>query len=546
MKIIVMILVATLLLTSCTFFVDEIQETTSQFDNTTTSTLAPDEDVNPPLGDNNPEEGNGSTSDDITNSKVKIDIATYITSLIGSEYVNDASFMNFVATMDNRAVGKIIYASPNGDGEGTIDDPAPLEDAIDMAKAGDTVYLRGGEYIFKEAIWIDKKGNANAYVTIKSYPGEKARLTTTPENVSKYDENGEYLFFGFDEGSSYIIFEDLEIYGATDKYVAAFACYDGGQNHLIFKNIDIHDLKTTKTEYGCNAFLFMGEKKNPINNIILINNTCHDLTLGYSEAVSFAGNCEYCYVIDNEVYNCTNIGIDFYGNAEYCSVESLDQARYCVAAYNTVYNCNSPYADCAGIYVDGGRNCLVEGNIISACQYGIEIGSEELNEKYPVTDIVVRNNILMENTVCTIRIGGYDTKTSGTVKNSVFYNNTFINNTGDSDIIISKVDNIVIANNIFISNISYVETEFSSTYIKNLKFYNNCFNRSGDNFSLYDDNLTVDDLNNLYGKDNFVYNVTLDSDYVPDKEFIGCADYAPTYDFYLAVRENYCIGAVEK
>lgn len=547
MKIIVTILIATLLLTSCTFFVDEIQETTSEFDNTTTSTLAPDEDVNPPLDDNNTEEGNGSTSGgDITNSKVQIDIATYITSLIGSEYVNDAAFMNFVATMDNRAVGKIIYASPNGDGGGTIDDPAPLEDAIDMAKAGDTVYLRGGEYIFKEAIWIDKKGNANAYITIKSYPGEKARLTTTPENVSKYDENGEYLFFGFDEGSSYIIFEDLEIYGATDKYVAAFACYDGGQNHLIFKNIDIHDLKTTKTEYGCNAFLFMGEKKSPINNIMLINNTCHDLTLGYSEAVSFAGNCEYCYVIDNEVYNCTNIGIDFYGNAEYCSVESLDQARYCVAAYNTVYNCNSPYADCAGIYVDGGRNCLVEGNIISACQYGIEIGSEELNEKYPVTDIVVRNNILMENTVCTIRIGGYDTKTSGTVKNSVFYNNTFINNTGDSDIIISKVDNIVIANNIFISNISYVETEFSSTYIKNLKFYNNCFNRNGDNFSIYDDDITVDELNNLYGKDNFVYNVILDSDYVPDKEFIGCADYAPTYDFYLVVRENHCIGAVEK
>lgn len=547
MKIIVTILIATLLLTSCTFFVDEIQETTSQFDNTTTSTLAPDEDVNPPLDDNNPEGGNGGTSDDdITNSKAKIDIATYITSLIGSEYVNDVAFMNFVATMDNRAVGKIIYASPNGDGEGTIDDPASLEDAIDMAKAGDTVYLRGGEYIFKEAIWIDKKGNANAYITIKSYPGEKARLTTTPENVSKYDENGEYLFFGFDEGSSYIIFEDLEIYGATDKYVAAFACYDGGQNHLIFKNIDIHDLKTTKTEYGCNAFLFMGEKKSPINNIMLINNTCHDLTLGYSEAVSFAGNCEYCYVIDNEVYNCTNIGIDFYGNAEYCSVESLDQARYCVAAYNTVYNCNSPYADCAGIYVDGGRNCLVEGNIISACQYGIEIGSEELNEKYPVTDIVVRNNILMENTVCTIRIGGYDTKTSGTVKNSVFYNNTFIDNTGDSDIIISKVDNIVIANNIFISNISYVETEFSSTYIKNLKFYNNCFNRNGDNFSIYDDDITVDDLNNLYGKDNFVYNVILDSDYVPDKEFIGCADYAPTYDFYLVVRENHCIGAVEK
>ena len=281
--IIPVIIILALLLTGCTSLGNGIEATTqnqaSTTQSSTISTTAPPDDT-PSGGD-----GNESTS------PVKIDVSDYLINLVGSEYVNDAEFINFVVNMDQRAVGKIIYASPDGDGEGTIDDPAPLEDAIDMAKAGDTVYLRGGEYVFKEAIWVDKKGNANAYITIKSYPGEKARLTTTPENVSKYDENGEYLFFGFDEGSSYIIFEDLEIYGATDKYVAAFACYDGGQIHLIFKNIDIHDLRTSKTEYGCNAFLFMGEKKNPINNIMLINNTCHDLTLGYSEAVSFAGNC---------------------------------------------------------------------------------------------------------------------------------------------------------------------------------------------------------------------------------------------------------------
>lgn len=542
-KILITIIIACLLLTSCDNLIGDDDSKSTQTEEKTTSSSVQSSTTNPPDDDGG--EGNLPNKDN-TNSQTKIDIADYIVGLVGTEYANDADFLNFVANMDGRTVGKTIYASPDGDGEGTIDDPAPIEDAIDMAKAGDTVYLRGGEYIFKEAIWLDKKGKADAYITIKSYPGEKAKLTTTPENVSKYDENGEYLFFGFDEGCSYVIFEDLEIYGATDKYVAAFACYDGGQNHLIFKNIDIHDLRTSKTEYGCNAFLFMGEKKNPINNIMLINNTCHDLTLGYSEAVSFAGNCEYCYVIDNEVYNCTNIGIDFYGNAKYCSVESLDQARYCVAAFNTVYNCNSPYADCAGIYVDGGRNCLIEGNIVSNCQYGLEIGSEELNEKYPVTDIVVRNNILISNTVCTIRIGGYDTKTSGTVKNSVFYNNTFINNTGDSDIIISKVDGIVIANNIFISNIPYVETEFSSTYIKNLEFYNNCFNRSGNNISVYDNEMTVNELNNLYGKDNFVYNITLDSNFAPDKDFVGCANYTPQYDFYLVVREKYCIGAVEK
>ena len=512
-------------------------------DPTTDPTIPPSDEQTEPPSDTE-EEGSG----EVSKPAVKVDVLDYIVGLVGSEYASDADFLNFVATMDQRAVGKIIYASPNGDGEGTIDDPAPIEDAIDMAKAGDTVYLRGGEYIFTEAIWLEKGGSAGAYITIKSHPGEWAVLTTTPENVNKYDENGEYLFFGFDAGCSYMIFEDLEICGATDKYVAAFACYDGGQNHLIFKNIDIHDLKTTKTgsDYGCNAFLFMGEKKNPINNIMLINNYCHDLTLGYSEAVSFAGNCEYCYVIDNWVFDCTNIGIDFYGNAGYCSTEALDQARYCVAAFNTVYNCNSPYADCAGIYVDGGRNCLIEGNLVYNCQYGIEIGSEELNDNYPVTDIVVRNNILKGNTVCTIRIGGYDTKSSGTVKNSFFYNNTFVDNTGDSDIIISKVDGIVFANNIFISNIPYIETEFSAQYIKNLSFYNNCFNKGEENISIYDTELTVDELNNVYGGENFVYNITLDADYAPLEEFAGCEDYAPLYDFHLAVREKHCIGAVEK
>ena len=545
MKIIVFLMILILLFSSCSnVAVETIKSTTNKVEITVTSTTVANPDDNKDDVDDKLDDQ--PTDNDSTDSKVKIDINEYLVNLSNSEYCNDVDFLKFVSTMDGRTVGKTIYASPDGDGEGTIDDPASLEDAVDMAKAGDTVYLRGGEYIFKEAIWLDKSGKADSYITIKSFPGEKAKLTTTPENVSKYDESGEYIFFGFDSNSSYIIFEDLEIYGATDKYVAAFACYGGGQNHLIFKNIEIYDLRTTKTTYGCNAFLFMGEEKNPINNIMLINNRCHDLTLGYSEAVSFAGNCEYCYVIDNEVYNCTNIGIDFYGNAEYCSVEALDQARYCVAAYNTVYNCNSPYADCAGIYVDGGRNCLIEGNLVYNCQYGIEIGSEELNEKYPVIDIVVRNNVLSENTVCTIRIGGYDTKTSGTVKNCFVYNNTFVNNSGDSDIIISKVDGVVIANNIFISNIPYIATEFSSVYIKNLQLYNNCFSRDGENISIYDSEITIDELNLLYGKDNFIYDIKLDSNFVPDKEFSGCADYTSKYDFSLAIRNSQSIGAVEK
>ena len=434
--------------------------------------------------------------------KTEESLNDYVTSLIGSTYCSDADFLNFAVNLDKRVAKRTLYVANNGDGEGSYDDPMSIYDAMDNAKAGDTIYLRGGEYIFEEAIWLDVKGTKDNYIVIKSYPGERAVLTTTPENVSKYSENGEYIFFGIESGCSYIVFENLEIKGATSKAVAAFACYDGGQNHLIFKNNIIHDLNTTTTKGECNAFLFMGEKRNSINNILLIGNSCYDLTLGYSEAVSFAGNCEYCYVIGNMVYDNTNIGIDFYGNAGYCSTESLDQARYCVAAYNEVYNCNSPYADCAGIYVDGGRNCLIEKNHVWGCQYGIEIGSEEKNDRYPVTDIIVRSNVLEGNSVCAVRVGGYDKKSSGTVMNCLFAFNSFIDNLGDYDIIISKVDGIKFESNLFSGSRGYVETEFDTSYIKNISFFDNCFVGRESFVELFNKELSMDELNGSYGSGN--------------------------------------------
>lgn len=576
MKRLLALVIAMLLLTGCTFFGDGVNDglqpddngSAGDIENENSDQLPPsdesgeknpstdeNEDENPPVEDNDdnknePDSKDESDNNDEPDTDKDLEQATindYIADLISSEYCSDTDFLDFVINMDNREVSKVIYACPDGEGEGTISSPASLEDAVDMAKAGDTVYLRGGEYIFKEAIWISKGGSKGAYITIKSYPGEKAVLTTTPENIEKYRDGSEYLFFGFDEGAAYVIFEDLEIKDATYKNVIAFACYDGGQNHLIFKNIKVHNLHTTKvsSSTGCNAFLFLGEKKKTINNIMLINNECYDLTLGYSEAISFAGNCEYCYVINNSVHDCTNIGIDFYGNAEYCSDESLDQARYSVAAFNTVYGCNSPYADCAGIYVDGGKNCLVEGNLVYSCQYGIEIGSEELKEEYPVTDIIVRNNVLKDNTVCAIRIGGYDKKSSGTVKNCYVYNNSFVNN-ASSHIIVSKVDNLVLANNIFIGQGIYVETEFDKNYTKNLKFYNNCFSLGDESFALYGDEIDVDALNALYGKDNFVNGISFDEQWHPNLLYTGCGEYSSKYDFHLCIREYGYIGAVEK
>ena len=73
--------------------------------------------------------------------------------------------------------------------------------------------------------------------------------------------------------------------------------------------------------------------------------------------------------------------------------------------YNYVEKSVSPYASCAGLYIDGSRDIYIAENTIVNSQYGIEIGSEEKNDDYPVTDIVVKNNILKNNTETAFRIG---------------------------------------------------------------------------------------------------------------------------------------------
>ena len=45
--------------------------------------------------------------------------------------------------------------------------------------------------------------------------------------------------------------------------------------------------------------------------------------------------------------------------------------------YNKIEKSLSPYDDCAGLYVDGGKNIYLGENIISESQYGIEIGNEK-------------------------------------------------------------------------------------------------------------------------------------------------------------------------
>ena len=183
------------------------------------------------------------------------------------------------------------------------------------------------------------------------------------------------------------------------------------------------------------------------------------------------------------MYDNTNIGIDFYGNAGYCSIPALDQPRYCVAAGNIVYGSICGYAECAGLYVDGARDIVLENNILHDNMYGIEIGSEELQADYPVKNIIARNNLVYNNSAGGIRVGGYDKKKTGYVTATKIYNNTAVNNGEgeggwNGELCFVKCDGVDVRNNIVYKdnkNYPMIGGDLAKEYVKNVTFSNNVF-----------------------------------------------------------------------
>lgn len=400
-----------------------------------------------------------------------------------TELMGDDSFIEKIKNSDNEQPAKTLYVAENGsdDNEGTIDSPyRTINEALDNAGPGTTVYVRGGTYT--ENVYFPKNGKEGSYIALKNYPGEKPVIKGTGKNDGAIIEL---------DGHDYIQIEGFEMcdYNARWCYGIIFA---GGENHIIIRNNEIHNIKCSKPDdpdnSGANAILLFGETKEPISNVYIADNNVYDLVTGWCEAISVTANCEYVNVINNKVSNSTNIGIDFYGNNAdgYCPVEELNQPRYCIAAGNEVSDCVCDYATCYGLYVDGARDIVIENNISHDNQGGIEIGSEERNENYPVKNIVVRNNLIYNNTKNGITVGGWNDGSnkgdplSGVVYDTKIYNNTVVNNSLEEyagQLHIAMVNGLDVRNNIFYANndTPFVVSDVDKGQIQDLTFKNNLY-----------------------------------------------------------------------
>ena len=144
------------------------------------------------------------------------------------------------------------YVAPDGSGSNyTLASPGKLTSTvIGKLKAGDVLYLRGGQYDLNNTLSINRSGSEGNMITITAYNGEQPILDFRNEanKTNGVKVGGSYLhikgitirYAGYKgiwlEESQYSILEQLDVYGCCN---AGIQLRSGGHNMVI--NCDSHD-----------------------------------------------------------------------------------------------------------------------------------------------------------------------------------------------------------------------------------------------------------------------------------------------------------------
>jgi hypothetical protein len=147
---------------------------------------------------------------------------------------------------------KVYYVSTSGNDSnaGTINEPfVTIQRAQTSAAAGDTVYIRGGNYVMTESqiakyysIWayvtyLDKSGTTGNYIKYWAYPGEKPVFDYSNIKPAGYRINA------FEVAGSYIHLKGLEVIGVQVTiltHTQSISFSNTGSNN-IFEQLSMHD-----------------------------------------------------------------------------------------------------------------------------------------------------------------------------------------------------------------------------------------------------------------------------------------------------------------
>lgn len=367
------------------------------------------------------------------------------------------------------AAGTEYFVATNGSDSnaGTSDAPwKTLQHAADAAPAGSTVYVRGG--VYNQKLKITRSGSASkGPIVFTNYGTETAIIDGTGLSVSGTEGMIELA------NVSYVTVQGFEIRNFTtaSKNTVPVGIYVHGSGGFIkLSNNKIHDIKntvtlTSKDLLGRDAHgiaVYGTKAPASIHDLTISGNELYNLVLGSSESLVLNGNVDGFAVTGNLVHDNDNIGIDLIGFEGTAPNTAYDQARNGLVRGNRVYNNsvqnNPSYKSdgnsAGGIYVDGGKDSIIEQNYSYNNDIGIEIASEHAGKA--TSNITIHSNVIYNNRLTGIAMGGYDDERGSTV-NCKIVNNTLYKNDilgGGSGQLFVQYDtrNNVIKNNIFVAS----------------------------------------------------------------------------------------------
>jgi len=388
-----------------------------------------------------------------------------------------------------------FYVSKTGNdmtGDGSLANPwLTIQKACDEVTAGSTVFIKAGTYF--EELFLNAAGTMGAPIIFKPFQMDEVIIDGTNnlllptvllqiEDASYIQIEGLKFRNAYGEGASGIIIEgtsnNIQITGNEISNIVgsyAIGILVRGASSVItiqgnnisavhFSSVALADPAVAGDNanplliYGNDAFsadIMNPDPAAPITTVAILGNTIHDCRTGFSEGLTLNGNVDGFTVAYNTLFNLSNIGIDAAGGYGVSGDPSQDFARNGTITSNFVQNWTPPPAGldvAAGIYVDGGRNIVVEHNTVYNYGRGYEIGCENMG--WFTSDIMLRNNIAANNRQAGIGIGGYAFPTTGHVKDCQVFNNTCYHNSKlgpftEGELVIDYTENCQIKNNIF-------------------------------------------------------------------------------------------------